>query len=132
MKARIPKAYAALPKWQKDKVCEYMTQIAADEALRSYNRDIGIVLEQYLMMCCVSLHRNWGWGERRCTMFLASMRRIFRENLAYVAKGVQNEMLQGQIEEIFKKNGWPHDAFTDITGELNPEYKEKCNKEKEA
>jgi hypothetical protein len=63
-------------------------------------------------------------------MFLASMRRIFRENLAYVARGTQNEMLQGQIEEIFKKNGWPHDAFTDIIGELNPEYKEKCKNEK--
>ena len=65
-------------------------------------------------------------------MFLAGFRRIFRENMNYVKKGCQNEMLQKEIEQIFKKDGWPHDMFIDITGELNPEYKEKRNKEKES
>ena len=59
-------------------------------------------------------------------MFLAGFRRIFRENMNYVKKGCQNEMLQVEIENIFKKNGWPHDMFIDIIGELNPEYKKKC------
>ena len=126
MKARVPREYASLPKKQQDKVCEYMKEVALEEALKSYNRDIAIVLEQFLMMTCINLNRNWGFGEKRCRMFLAAFRRIFRENMNYVKKGCQNEMLQKEIEKIFKKNGWPHDMFIDITGELNPEYKEKC------
>lgn len=126
MKARIPRAYHNLPQKQKDSVCEYMKEVALEEATKSYNRDMGIVLEQFMMMCCINLHRNRGWGEKRCRMFLAGFRRIFRENMNYVKKGCQNEMLQKEIEQIFKKDGWAHDMFVDITGELNPEYKEKC------
>lgn len=130
MKVRIPKAYANLPQKQKDSVCEYMKEVALEEAARVYNKDMGIVLEQFMMMACINLHRNRGWGEKRCRMFLAGFRRIFRENLNYVKKGCQNEMLQIEIEQIFKKGGWCHDMFTDIIGELNPEYKEKCKNEK--
>lgn len=130
MKVKVPREYASLPKKQQDKVCEYMKEVALEEALKSYNRDIAIVLEQFLMMTCINLHRNWGFGEKRCRMFLAAFRRIFRENMNYVKKGCQNEMLQKEIEKIFKKNGWPHDMFIDITGELNPVYKDKCNNEK--
>lgn len=125
MKARVPREYASLPKKQKDKVCEYMTQIAVEEANRCYNKDVGIILEQFLMMACINLHRNRGCKEEYLRAFLVGFRRIFRENLAYVQRGVQNEKLQAEIEQIFPKYGWPHDAFTDIIGELNPEYKEK-------
>ncbi len=130
MKARIPRAYANLPKKQKDFVCEYMKEVALEEALKSYNKDMGIALEQFLMMACINLHRNRGCKEEYLRAFLVGFRRIFRENLNYVKKGCQNEKLQAEIEKIFKKRGWPHDMFTDITGELNPEYKEKCNNEK--
>lgn len=126
MKARVPKGYNSLPKKQKDAVCDYLRDIAVEEATKSYNRDIAIVLEQFLMMTCINLHRNRGWGEKRCRMFLAGFRRIFRENMNYVKKGCQNEMLQKEIGQIFKKHGWCHDMFIDITGELNPEYKNKC------
>ena len=126
MKVRIPKAYANLPQKQKDSVCEYMKEVALEEAARVYNKDMGIVLEQFMMMSCINLHRLRGCKEKYLRAHLAGFRRIFRENLRYVKKGVQNEMLQKQIEQIFPEHGWPHDMFTDIIGELNPEYKQKC------
>jgi pyruvate-formate lyase len=132
MKVKVPREYASLPKKQKDKVCEYMTQIAVEEANRCYNKDVGIILEQFLMMACINLHRIRGCKEEYLRAFLVGLRRIFRENKNYVKKGCQNEKLQAEIEQIFPKYGWPHDMFIDIIGELNPEYKEKCNKEKES
>lgn len=126
MKARVPREYASLPKKQKDKVCDYMTQIAVEEANRCYNKDVGIILEQFLMMACINLHRNRGCKEEYLRAFLVGFRRIFRENMNYVKKGCQNEKLQAEIARIFPEHGWPHDMFIDIIGELNPEYKEKC------
>ena len=131
MKARIPRAYHNLPQRQKDSVCEYMKEVALEEATKSYNRDMGIVLEQFMMMSCINLYRLRGCKEKYLRAYLAGFRRIFRENLRYVKKGVQNEMLQKQIEQIFPKHGWPHDMFIDIIGELNPEYKNKCEGVKE-
>lgn len=132
MKVKVPREYASLPKKQQDRVCEYMKEVALEEALKSYNRDIAIVLEQFLMMSCINLHRNRGCKEAYLRMFLAGFRKIFRENMNYVKKGCQNEKLQAEIAQIFPKYGWPHDMFIDITGELNPVYKDKCNKEKES
>ena len=132
MKARVPREYASLPKKQQDKVCEYMKEVALEEATRCYNRDMSIALEEFLMMACVNLHRNRGCKEEYLRGFLAGFRRVFRENISSIKKGGQNEKLQKEIEQIFPKHGWPHDMFIDITGELNPEYKEKCNKEKES
>ena len=126
MKVRVPKEYKALPKKQKEIVCDYLKEVAIEEALKSYNRDLGIALEQFMMMTCINLNRYRGFGEKRCRQFLAAFRRIFQENLNYVKKGCQNEKLQAEVEQIFKKGGWPHDMFTDITGELNPDYKNKC------
>ena len=131
MKVKVPRAYHNLPQKQKDSVCEYMKEVALEEATRSYNRDMGIVLEQFMMMCCINLHRNRGCKEEYLRAFLVGFRRIFRENMNYVKKGCQNEMLQKEIEKIFQKNGWPHDMFIDITGELNPEYKKKCEEKGE-
>ena len=109
MKVKVPRAYHNLPQKQKDSVCEYMKEVALEEATRSYNRDMGIVLEQFMMMCCINLHRNRGCKEEYLRAFLVGFRRIFRENMNYVKKGCQNEMLQKEIEKIFQKNGWPHD-----------------------
>ena len=47
MKVRVPKEYKALPKKQKEIVCDYLKEVAIEEALKSYNRDLGIALEQY-------------------------------------------------------------------------------------
>ena len=126
MKVKVPREYASLPKKQQDKVCEYMKEVALEEATRCYNRDMSIALEEFLMMACVNLHRNRGCKEEYLRAFLVGFRRVFRENINYVKKGCQNEKLQAEIEQIFPEHGWPHDMFIDIIGELNPEYKNKC------
>ena len=126
MKVKVPRAYSNLPKKQQDSVCEYMKEVALEEATRCYNRDMSIALEEFLMMACVNLHRNRGCKEEYLRGFLAGFRRVFRENISSIKKGGQNEKLQKEIEQTFPKYGWPHDMFIDIIGELNPEYKNKC------
>lgn len=75
------------------------------------NRDVMVVLDMYLKMSCSVLHDAFGWGEKRCYMYLGNFARIFRNARRDVRLGCQNENIDREMRKIFKKSGYPDEFF---------------------
>ena len=117
MNVKIPKGWDSLPPRQKKLIEDYCKKVCLD----SYNNDIALVLDTYIKMACIILHDNFGFGEKRLRMFIAAHRMMFRHNFRWVKERTQNENLNKRLKEIFRKEGWPKQAFDDIVGRLNPD-----------
>ena len=80
MKARLPKSWDRLPKHEKDIINRVMT----DEVVKQVCHEQAELQKIWLKMACIVLHRNFGFGRKRCMLFLA-----------------------GEIDKIFRKEGYP-------------------------
>ena len=106
MKANLPRSIASLSPSEKkklEKIAEYQ-----------YNRDVMIMLDIYLKMSCAVLHSAFGFGEERLTRYLGNYRRLFNKHARLVKKGEQLQVLDNQMQKIFRKSGYPDEFFKTI------------------
>ena len=115
---RIPTEYKNLPSKQKEKLRAYCEDVAMEAATAQFNQDVRIILEQYLKMSCIILHDAFGFGEKRCRMYLGNHRRMFAKQYKLVRDGKQEAYLDGRMSEIFKKDGYPQYFINELIGEV--------------
>ena len=118
MKARIPRAYASLPKRQQQNIADYATKIALDAAREQEEKDCRIILDLYMKMTCLILHDAFGFGEKRLNYFIANHRRLFAQQSKLVRKGEQLAYMDKRMAEIFHKNGFPQEFIDNLCGEV--------------
>lgn len=103
MKARLPKSWDRLPKHEKDIINRVMT----DEVVKQVLHEEAELQKIWLKMACIVLHRNFGFGRKRCLLFLANWREMYRQNSRLESKEDQERFLAGEIDKIFRKEGYP-------------------------
>ena len=114
MKARLPKSWERLPPREKEVIADGMKQMLVEQE----ERDMRIMLDLYIKMACLVLHRAFGFGEKRLGMFLGNHKRLFRIQHKKVVDGTQLAYLNGEMAKIFRKNGFPQGFFDNMLGEV--------------
>ena len=119
MKVKIPKAYKQLHYDDQQDLKKFTQDVALEAAEKMLERDARIMLDIYMKMVCVMLHdMPDGWGEKRLRMFLGNHKRVFARQFKLVERGEQLKYLNGRMEEIFKKDGFPQDFLDDLLGKV--------------
>ena len=114
MKANTPRSWQSLPPAQRQKIEEYAQSVAREVV----DRDMRVVLDQYIKMVCMTLHDAFGFGEKRLTYFLGSHKRLFYRQRKMVRNGTQLAYLDERMAEIFRKDGFPQGFFDDMLGSM--------------
>lgn len=118
MKARIPKPYQDLPEKQQEVIKNYIAELATEAARKQEEKDCRIILDLYMKMVCCVLHDAFGFGERRLNRFIGNHKKLFNRQNKLVMKGEQLEYLNGRMDEIFKKDGFPQGFIDSLLGEV--------------
>ena len=63
----------------------------------------------WLQFACIVLHKNFGFGKKRCLLFLANWREMYRLNSKFDGGEEQAEFLATELEKIFRKEGYPNE-----------------------
>ena len=103
MKARLPKSWDRLPPREK----EIINQVMTDEVVKQVCHEQAELQKIWLQFACIVLHRNFGFGKKRCLLFLANWREMYRLNSRIDGRKDQSEFLAGEMEKIFGKGGYP-------------------------
>ena len=103
MNCNLPKEWNQLKKREQERIMDVFA--------RQENRDMAVMLRQYMMMVCCVLHDGHGLGEEDLTCFLGSFRQFFRRQQKLVKDGTQPEELERRMKEIFPTSGFPDDFF---------------------
>lgn len=103
MKARLPKSWDSLPKHEKDIINRVMT----DEVVKQVCHEQAELQKIWLQMACIVLHNYFGFGKKRCLLFLANWREMYRINTKLDSRAEQTEYLASEMERIFGKGGYP-------------------------
>jgi hypothetical protein len=103
MKARLPKSWDRLPQREK----EIINQVMTEEVIRQVCHEQAELQKIWLQMACIVLHNNFGFGKKRCLLFLANWREMYRINTKLTSKEKQTDYLAREIEKIFGKGGYP-------------------------
>lgn len=111
MKAKLPKSYLALPQHEKDKICAVMTE----EVQKQVDKNMAELQKLWLKFGCVVLHKYFGFGKKRCLLFLANWREIYRQNTKF-NKAEQTEFLAEEMNKIFGKDGYPTQFVDKLEG----------------
>ena len=98
MKVRMPKSFLSLPQHEKDIINRTLT----DEVEKQVNKDMAKLQKLWLKFACIVLHKNFGFGKKRCLLFLANWREIYRINNNLKNEAEQTEYLSREIDKIFK------------------------------
>lgn len=109
MRANVPRQLASLSKADRRKLAQEM-----DDA---FNHDVMIVLDIWLKMSVTVLHDAFGFGEDRLSRYLANYRRTFKKHFRLVKAGQQIEHLDQRMREIFKRNGYPDEYFSEMVSD---------------
>ena len=103
MKVRMPKSFLDLPQSEKDKINTVLTE----EVQKQTDKNMVELQKLWLQFACIVLHRNFGFGKKRCLLFLANWREIYRINNKLESKADQTEFLNEYLDKIFGKGGYP-------------------------
>ena len=103
MKARIPKSFINLPQREKDIINEVMSE----EVQKQVDHNMAELQKIWLQYACIVLNRNFGFGRKRCLLFLANWREVYRHNNNIQSKEEQTEYLAREMDRIFGKGGYP-------------------------
>lgn len=103
MKVRLPKSWNRLPPKEKEIINKVMT----DEVVKQVVHEEAELQKIWLKMACIVLHRNFGFGKKRCLLFLANWREMYRINSRFGSEAEQNEFLATEMKKIFGKGGFP-------------------------
>jgi hypothetical protein len=98
MKARMPKSFLSLPQSEKDKINEVLTE----EVEKNVNKNMAQLQKIWLKYACIVLHNNFGFGKKRCLLFLANWREMYRINNQLKNEAEQTEYISREIDKIFK------------------------------
>lgn len=113
MKVRMPKSFLSLPQSEKEKINEVLTE----EIENNVNQQMAKLQKLWLKFACIVLNRNFGFGKKRCLLFLANWREIYRINNTLKNEADQTEYLKTEIDRIFGKDGYPN-GFIDKLEEM--------------
>ena len=105
MKARLPKSFNQLPPSEKDKINEIMTQ----EVIKQVVQEQAELQKIWLKMACIVLHKNFGFGKKRCMLFLGTWREMYRINSKIEGAKEQAEYLATELAKIFRKDDYPQE-----------------------
>lgn len=103
MKARVPVSFNNLPKREKEIIHEILTQ----EIVKQVCHEQAELQKIWLQFACIVLHKNFGFGKKRCLLFLANWREMYRLNSHIEGKEEQTDFLATEMEKIFRKEGFP-------------------------
>ena len=103
MKVRTPKSFLNLPQREKDIINEVMSE----EVQKQVDHNMAELQKVWLQYACIVLNRNFGFGRKRCLLFLANWREVYRHNNNIQSKEEQTEYLAGAMDGIFGKGGYP-------------------------
>lgn len=103
MKVRLPKSFTRLPPREK----EIINQVMTDEVVKQVCHEQAELQKIWLQMACIVLHNNFGFGKKRCLLFLANWREMYRRNSKLEGKADQERFLSEELDKIFGKGGYP-------------------------
>ena len=118
MKCRKPKVWQDLSAKQKQRIEEYILEVATEAAKKQEEHDCRVILDLYMKMVCCMLHDSFGFGEKRLNYFMGNHKRVFARQNKLVDRGEQIAYLNKRMDEIFKKNGFPQQFIDAIIGEV--------------
>lgn len=98
MKVRMPKSFVNLPSSEK----EIINQVLTEEVEKEVNKNMAKLQKLWLQFACIVLHKNFGFGKKRCLLFLANWREMYRINNNLKNEAEQTEFLSVEIDKIFK------------------------------
>ena len=97
MKARLPKSFMQLPQSEK----EIINNVLTAEIEEQVNKNMAKLQKLWLKFACIVLNRNFGFGKKRCLLFLANWREIYRVNSKLETEAEQTAYLDERINKIF-------------------------------
>lgn len=115
MKANIRRSYNSLPYKEQEKI----KQVAYEIAKEQFAKDLQLIMDQLIKMSCQTLHTTFGFGERRMTYYLGSLRRTFSRNIKANRDGIMLQELDRQMQHIFRRDGYPDALFQQIFQDWN-------------
>ena len=104
MKARIPKSFHQLPKREREKINEVMTE----EVVKQLLHEEAELQKIWLQMACIVLNKYFGFGKKRLLIFLGNWREMYRINSKLGGRDQQAEYLTAEMTRIFGKDGFPY------------------------
>lgn len=108
MKVRVPKSYNNLSQHDRD----IIAQVMDEEIEARVNKRFAELQKIWLQFACIVLHRFFGFGKKRCLLFLANWREIYRFNSTLKDRDEQTAYLSAEMDSIFRKDGYPY-AYVD-------------------
>ena len=116
MKVRLPKSFFDLPQSERDRINE----VLAEEVERNVDANFIKLQRVWLKFACIVLHKCFGFGKRRATLFLANWREMYRLNTTMKTEAEQSAYLEQEMSRIFGKEGYP-EGFVDKLEEIGVE-----------
>lgn len=101
MKVRMPKSWDRLPPSEK----KIIAQVKEDEI----NANFAKLQKNWLMLSCIVLHNNFGFGRKRLLLYLANWREVYRINSKLGSDEEQQAWLRGEMDKIFGKGNYPYE-----------------------
>ena len=121
MNVRIKKTMDTLTPAARKRVEEFALEVANEQL----NKDMRVVLDLYIKMACLTLHKTFGFGEKRLNVFLAQHKALFFEQQRLVNDGTQLEVINERINAVFRRHGFPQYFFDKMLGPVKPDNKTK-------
>ena len=109
MKCKMHKSWFDLPPSEQAAICK---------CFESESEKVQVELQEiWLKLACIIMHDKFGFGEKRCLLFLGHWREMYNKNKALNGKEKQTEFLETEMAKIFKQGGFP-DKFIERLKEL--------------
>jgi hypothetical protein len=108
MKVRMPKAWEDL--------CPRDKQIIAEVKEQEINKYFAKLQKNWLMLSCMVLHNNFGFGKDRCLLYLANWREMYRINAKLGSDAEQQAWLRGEMDKIFGEGNYPYEYIDKLEG----------------
>jgi hypothetical protein len=108
MKVRMPKAWEDL--------CPRDKQIIAEVKEQEINKYFAKLQKNWLMLSCMVLHNNFGFGKDRCLLYLANWREVYRLNAKKGSDAEQQAWLRAEMDKIFGEGNYPYEYIDKLEG----------------
>jgi hypothetical protein len=122
MKAIMPKSWQRLPESEKNKIAEVCEQ--------QMEQQMVIILDAFLKMSCSVLNKGFGFGQDRLMCYLGNYYAVFEKHCDLVKGGKQSEVLDAEMQNIFRRSGYPDEFFKSMIDNWNVNTKSIHCKEK--
>ena len=113
MNVRRRKSFINLPEREKQIINEELTK----EIVKQVTHEQAELQKVWLQYACIVLNRCFGFGRKRLLLFLANWKEMYRINSEMDSKEERDEYINGKIDRIFGKIGYPR-AYIDKLEDL--------------